>query len=105
MTGHLLKIEVLEGILRVEVAGALDAETAFHLDQQIIIKYSDAIEGIVLDLKRTEFMDSAGVGFVVRLRDHAKSASNSFEIMCVGGQPRRLLEQIGGISILELKRN
>ncbi|WP_323795513.1 STAS domain-containing protein [Nisaea sp.] len=105
MTGHLLNIEIVEGILRVEVAGALDAETAFHLDQQIIARYTDAAGGIVLDLNRTEFMDSAGVGFVVRLREHAKSASNSFEITGAGGQPRRLLEQIGGISILELKAN
>ncbi|WP_193172609.1 STAS domain-containing protein [Nisaea nitritireducens] len=105
MTGHMLNIEIVDGILRIEVAGSLDAETAFHLDQQINARYPDATEGIVLNLNHTEFMDSAGVGFVVRLRERAKRASNSFEIIRVGGQPRRLLEQIGGISILELKGN
>lgn len=105
MTGHMLNIEIVDGILRIEVAGSLDAETAFHLDREIIAGYSDASEGIVLNLNHTEFMDSAGVGFVVRLRARAKSASNSFEILSVGGQPRRLLEQIGGLSKLELKGN
>jgi anti-sigma B factor antagonist len=56
------------GLVRVILAGELDAASAPGVRSRLDAALRGPIEGLVLDLQGVEFMDSAGVELLFRLR-------------------------------------
>ena len=81
-------------------AGRLVAGVNDQLHQQVIQLIPGA-KRIVLDCKELTHVDSTGIGTLVRLYVHAKSAGCSFELFNMGRSIRQLLGVTHLLSVLE----
>lgn len=82
------------------VSGAFDAETVFDIRGRM---NSEALgDGctLIVDLSGTEFMDSAGIGFIVGLARRASREGWAFEATGATGQVQRLLQRVGWPTML-----
>ena len=81
----------------VVVAGDLDAATAPRLHSELVQLSEDGIDRIVLDLRRTTFVDSFGLGVIVNAKKRLSQLGNA---LCLVAEPeqrtlRRVLEITG----------
>ncbi len=83
-----------DGTTVLSVAGEIDLAVAedFVGVAQACLQQS---QGITLDLGEVTFIDSSGLGVLVRLRKEAESQSKSFALTNVSSSVRRLLEVTG----------
>ena len=78
--------------VRVVPHGELDIATVGQLATRIEELRSRGFATIVLDLRQLAFMDSTGLGLMLRLDAEARADGFSFSIMDCEGPVRRLLE-------------
>ena len=60
------------------------------------------VKRIVLDLQELTYLDSSGIGMIVRLFVSAKSAKCSLQLTNVGGRVRKLLGITDLLSVLQV---
>lgn len=101
MTGHRIEMHTTEDCLLVAIKGALDAETVFecrHAIEHAMLHQHDKLE---FELTDVEFLDSSGVGFLAGLKTRAERAGKNFRVSGAIGQPARLIDTLGGMSIFQ----
>lgn len=79
----------------IEVRGALDFNTAGLLRTAFAASLAGGRSRIVLDLGDLEFMDSSGVGVLVRGLKSCKNADGALVLSRLGAQPRDVLRKVG----------
>lgn len=67
------------GVVVLSVRGALDAQTAPELAEEITAELSNDPTALIVDLSRVDALDSAGMGAV--LRGHATAGDTRFAVV------------------------
>jgi len=88
-----LRSTVRESSLDVELAGELDMAAAFRLESELErLIDSPGIDGVVLDLAEISFLDSAGLGALLSLREQATRVGRDLRIDRMSEPVRRILD-------------
>jgi anti-sigma B factor antagonist len=92
--------EELDGVFVIAVNGELDLNTAPRLEQRLDEAPADDGAGLLIDLSGCEFIDSTGIGLIVRAwrrldanADH--DGKGGFALCGLSDQVRRLLDITG----------
>jgi anti-anti-sigma factor len=91
-----LQSTVRDASLELVVAGELDMAAAFSFESKVDAHLAaGGVESVVLDLAQVEFVDSAGLGALLSLRDHARRRGIELQLAQVSGPVRKLLDLTG----------
>jgi anti-anti-sigma factor len=94
--------QVHEGSLGVVVSGELDMAAAFKLESRVDpLLDAEDVKTVELDLAGVGFVDSAGLGALLSLRERAHQNGIPLAITRASDPVRRLLELTGSDSVLE----
>jgi anti-anti-sigma factor len=90
--------EECDGVRVLAVSGELDLDTAPQLEERLEAGAPGA--GLLIDLSGCEFIDSTGIGLIVRTWQHldgdpAADGKGRFALCGLGDQVRRLIEITG----------
>jgi anti-anti-sigma factor len=80
-----LETEVLDGIVVARLDGELDMSNAAEVSRAIAREATNDVLGLVLDLTRTEFIDSAGIRTVFELRTQLKNRGQEMRLVVPPG--------------------
>lgn len=75
--------------------GTLDVATVLVLRDAITGAADGGAGRVVVDLGGVDFMDSSGIGAVVRGLRHCQALGVGFSLRCASAQPLRLLRMTG----------
>jgi anti-anti-sigma factor len=91
-----VRSELRDGRLQVVVTGALDMAAAFRFESALeaLLVAGDA-ESVVLDLGQVTFVDSAGLGALLSIRERASQLGIELTAARVSASVRRILEVTG----------
>lgn len=84
-------------VVRVAPFGELDLAVSGQLEQQLGEMYASGFRRFVLDLRGLSFIDSSGLGVIIRWHTHAEERGVSFELIRGSRGVQRLFE-IAGIA-------
>lgn len=91
--------EELDGVLVIAVNGELDLNTAPQLEERLETALAANGSGLLLDLSGCEFIDSTGIGLIVRawqrLDANPEGGDARLALCGLSDQVRRLLEITG----------
>jgi len=91
-----LRTQRRDTAVEVVAAGELDMAAAFQLESGVDpLLAEDAVESVQLDLSEVGFVDSAGLGALLALRERAQDRGIALEIAQASDPVRRLLELTG----------
>jgi anti-sigma B factor antagonist len=88
-------IDVQRTTFGLALRGELDAATAIRLDDSVKEAVIDTEGAFVLDLSELTFMDSSGVGALLRARSLLGREERQLAVVCPPGPVRRVLGLIG----------
>lgn len=87
-------METIDGLLIVAAPRTLDAATQPAFIATLSAMTDAATADVCIDLTSTEFMDSAGVGFIVKAHRQCEVKSGTLTIKGATDQPRKLLQSL-----------
>jgi anti-anti-sigma factor len=88
-------------MVEVVLAGELDMAAAFKLEPELErLLAGPGVRALVLDLAAVEFVDSAGLGALLSIKDRATQLAIGFQIASASESVRRVLELTGTRSVL-----
>jgi anti-anti-sigma factor len=91
-----LRTQRRDSAVEVSAAGELDMTAAFQLESGVDPLLEDeAVDSVLLDLSEVGFVDSAGLGALLSLRERAQDRGIALEIARASDPVRRLLELTG----------
>jgi anti-anti-sigma factor len=96
-----LDAKVQDTTAEVEVAGDLDMAAAFKFETRLdALLATKDVRAVALDLSSVGFMDSAGLGALLAVRDRAQDLGKRLTLAQVSDAVRRTLEVtgLGGIT-------
>jgi anti-anti-sigma factor len=100
-----LHVELEQGFLTARLAGEIDASNADELGQAIAKAMPNDAFGAVLDLTRIDYLDSAGIHLIYRLREDLRSRGQLLRLVIpahsVVGDALRLAGVEGSVAIDE----
>jgi anti-anti-sigma factor len=82
-----LRFETVDGILVAHIDGEIDASNAADLGIAIARELSNDTLGLVLDLAEVEYLDSAGIHLIYRLRARLASRGQDVRLVVVPTSP------------------
>jgi anti-sigma B factor antagonist len=88
--------------LRVIASGEIDYEASAQLDTIYREVAARQPTDVLVDLARTTFLDSVGLGFVVRLHQLVVRTGHKLTVLAVGAQVRRMFGLTGLDRVLTL---
>ena len=83
-----------ENRLVIAVEGDFDAEIAGQARQQLEDIVNDWFGDVEIDLFKTEFLDSSGIGAIVYLFKRLNARNQVFQLSGVVGQPKEIIEML-----------
>jgi anti-sigma B factor antagonist len=92
-----LQSRVDDASLQLVAAGELDMAAAFDFESRVEALLSMEVRTATLDLTRVDFVDSAGLGALLSVRERAQQLGVQLEIPRVSGPVQRILD-LAGIS-------
>ena len=90
-----IKVRVDEGAAYLKVTGDVDMANANEVQAAALELLEQNITILMLDLTELEFMDSAGVGALVAIRNEAVDAGKMLRVDKINPKTRRLLDLMG----------
>lgn len=100
--GLSLREDVHDSTLALTVAGDLDMAAAFELETRLeTILRTEDVNAVALDLAEVGFIDSAGLGALIAVRDRAHQLGIELMITRVSDRVRRILHMTGLSGITE----
>jgi anti-sigma B factor antagonist len=96
-TGDLtLRSHARDATIEVMVAGNLDMAAALQLETRVdAVLAAGDVRAVQLDLAQVEFVDSAGLGALLAVRDRANQLGIDLAITRVSDRVRRILDLTG----------
>lgn len=92
-----------DGCVTLHVYGDVDLATGPLLEECVAAAEADAPPRLVLNLRGVTFMDSTGLGLILRSLRRAQAQGRELALAGVPSQPRRLLAVTGVDRLLELE--
>ena len=87
----------------VAASGELDVFTTAQLRATLQERLVDAADvHLVVDLSGLAFMDSSGLGTLVRTHKQARGLRGSFAVVCPAGPVRKVIELTGMVHVLRV---
>lgn len=86
----------------IAVSGELDLASAPTLEHELQQAESSDAEVLILDLRQLEFIDSTGLGLLVKAHRRSEESGRRFAVVRGSSQVQRLLELAGLEQRLEL---
>lgn len=86
--------QILDGTLLIDAPEAFDSVSLSEMRAIAISIGDDAVKTVIVELSRTTFLDSAGVGMIVKLFREAKGRAKAFSIRGATAQPLALLDSL-----------
>lgn len=84
---------VRAGTIEIVLAGALDMGAAFGAESEVDrLLATPAIDAVALDLGDVDFLDSAGLGTLLSIRDHATRRGLGLRITRMSSPVERILD-------------
>jgi anti-anti-sigma factor len=77
------------------LAGELDVASSAELDDAIDRAFESSASPLVVDLRELEFIDSTGLGVLVKASQRARDSERGFGLVRGGAQVQRLLDLTG----------
>jgi anti-sigma B factor antagonist len=90
------------GAVRLRPIGDLDLHTSPRLEEAVREQLGDGRGQVTLDLSRTSFIDSSGLGTIVRLAQVVSMGGGRLRLVSPTRQAARLFEISGVLSFLEV---
>ncbi len=94
MTDSFFDYVLQDGVLTIIAPQTLDAATQPGFSSALERVGGEGAVQVRLDLSKTEFADSAGVGFISQLHKFCTAAGGGLKLICVSGQPLALLTSL-----------
>lgn len=98
---NLLRIEknrLSKDVMKITIAGSLNAMTFEHLDDALRTTLFDRIPYILLDVKGVEQISSAGAGVLIAAKEAALQAGGALVLVCVPPRIFEILHMLGLMS-------
>jgi stage II sporulation protein AA (anti-sigma F factor antagonist) len=77
------------------VGGELDLSSSAALEEELARALASGAPCVVVDLRKVEFIDSTGLGVLVKAHQQAREADQDFGLVQGGPQVQRLLNLTG----------
>jgi anti-sigma B factor antagonist len=90
------------GVAVIAIAGQVDLYSAPELKRAVTRAIDGGAKQLVIDLTRTGFMDSSGLGVLVGAMKRLRKGGGSVEIVCPDPGIRRLFELAGLSNVFPL---
>lgn len=92
----------LEGDVVLRLAGDLDMYTSSEVSRHLKLMAEGGKARILLDLTNLSYLDSSGVGVIIRLLQDASSKRIPVGVQGLSGTPRKVLQLCNVITLLRL---
>ena len=79
---------------RVSLAGSLDTDTAVQLQEKIDQEIDSTVHMVIMDLKRLEFLSSAGLRVIFKTKKYMDSHEGKFMLLNLQPQVRKVFDII-----------
>lgn len=84
----------LEGSALIQIEGEIDLSTVPQFERELTSHVEEG-RSVVVDLTAVDFMDSTGIGVLVRASNSARAGDAAISLACGPGSVRRVLEVSG----------
>jgi len=91
------------GLLTIQLPSTLDAVNASNMIETSISAVSGNVESIQIEMSATTFMDSAGVGCIVKLYRKSKEYNIDMKLIGAHGQPLSLIQSLQIDRVIEVQ--
>lgn len=82
--------------------GDLDLYASVAFFNTVQAQFDRVANHLILDMSGVRYLDSSGVGALIRLAQYAKSVSGDIQLVNVTGTPRKVLEMSNVIRLFKL---
>ncbi len=79
----------------IAVTGELDLASSPALEEQLAVAQETGAKLVIVDLRALEFIDSTGLGVLIKAHQHAQASGRSFALVRGPSQVQRLLGLTG----------
>jgi anti-anti-sigma factor len=79
---------------RISLAGSLDTDTAAQLQDKIDHEINSTVHMVIMDLKRLEFLSSAGLRVIFKTKKYMDSHEGKFMLLNLQPQVRKVFDII-----------
>jgi len=79
---------------RISLAGSLDTDTATQLQDKIDHEIDSTVHMVIMDLKRLEFLSSAGLRVIFKTKKYMDSHEGKFMLLNLQPQVRKVFDII-----------
>jgi len=79
---------------RISLAGSLDTDTASQLQDKIDHEIDSTVHMVIMDLKRLEFLSSAGLRVIFKTKKYMDSHEGKFMLLNLQPQVRKVFDII-----------
>jgi anti-anti-sigma factor len=79
---------------RISLAGSLDTDTAAQLQDKIDHEIDSTVHMVIMDLKRLEFLSSAGLRVIFKTKKYMDSHEGKFMLLNLQPQVRKVFDII-----------
>ena len=89
---------------RISLAGSLDTDTAPQLQDKIDQTIDSTVHMVIMDLKRLEFLSSAGLRVIFKLKKQMDSHEGKFMLLNLQPQVRKvfdIIKALEGMSVFK----
>jgi anti-sigma B factor antagonist len=89
-------------LVTVRVVGEIDLATAGDVESPVLELLDSGFETVVLDLREVSFLDSSGIGVLIRSHQYADARGAHLSIVVGKSRSREVLEISGAIDYLDV---
>jgi len=84
------------------VAGEIDLSTSGQLDSAVIEALAQETSHLTLDLSEVTFLDSSGLGVIVKALKRAKESNTTFDVVAANERVLKVFNLTGLAEVIEI---
>ena len=101
-----MEIEFGQGVKDDQVVvfpqGALDLYASISFFNSVLTRFDRVTNHLVLDFSRVRYIDSSGVGALIRLAQYANTIAGEIQLAGLTGTPKKILEMSNLIRLFKV---
>lgn len=84
--------------LEVKIEGDVDLANAFDIEHRVVTAYDPSVEGVIVDLRGTTYLDSAGLAMLVRISSRLSTARTPLTVIAPPESVARRVITLSGLA-------